>query len=80
MVPGGSLDHQMLCFPTNLKGSVPGVPDANPVQLFNHRWDKRFSTIGLGPHRFAAWAKHYVSGASNEGPRERSCRDPGREL
>ena len=34
MVPGGSLDHQMLCFPKKLKDSVPGVPDANPVQLF----------------------------------------------
>ena len=34
MVPGGSLDHQVLCFPTNLKGSVPRVPDANLVQLF----------------------------------------------
>ena len=33
-VPGRSLDHQMHCFPRNLKGSVPGVPDANLVQLF----------------------------------------------
>ena len=37
-VPGRSLevpeDPEMLCFPRNLKGSVPGVPDANLVQLF----------------------------------------------
>ena len=79
-VPGGPLDHQMLCFPMNLKSSVPGVPDANLVQLFNNRWDNRFSTIGLGPHRFAAWAKHYVSGSSNEGPRGTHCQDPGRWL
>ena len=32
-VPGGPLDHQMVCFSKNLKGSVPGVPDANLVQF-----------------------------------------------
>jgi hypothetical protein len=39
-VPGRPLDHQMHCFPMNLKGSVPGVPDANLVQLFK-------SSLGL---------------------------------
>jgi hypothetical protein len=39
-VPGEPQDHQMHCFPRNLKGSVPGVPDANLVQLFK-------SSLGL---------------------------------
>jgi hypothetical protein len=45
MVPGGPLDHQMLCFPMNLKGSVPRVPDANPVQLFKSLLGQAFQHL-----------------------------------
>jgi hypothetical protein len=47
MVPGGSLDHQVLCFPTNLKGSVPRVPDANLVQLFKSSLGQTFQHQSL---------------------------------
>jgi hypothetical protein len=47
MVPGGSLDHQVLCFPTNLKGSVPRVPDANLVQLFKSSLGQAFQHQSL---------------------------------
>ena len=36
----------MLCFPKNLKDSVPGVPDANPVQLFKSSLGQAFQHLG----------------------------------
>ena len=57
MVPGGSLDHQMLGFPTNLKGSVPGVPDANPVQLFKSSLGQAFQHHWFGTPSFRCMGK-----------------------
>ena len=37
----------MLCFPRNLKGSVPGVPDANLVQLFKSLLGQAFQHQSL---------------------------------
>jgi hypothetical protein len=49
----------MHCFPKNLKDSVPGVPDVNPVQLFK-------SSLGLAfQHLEAPWR---VPGGSLEVP------------
>ena len=47
MVSGGSLDHQKPCFPKNLKGSVPGIPDANLVQLFKSLLGQAFQQQSL---------------------------------
>ena len=62
----------MHCFPRNLKGSVPGVPDANPVQLFKYRWDDRFSTSPWN-HSGGPWR---IPGGSLEAP-WKSQRVPG---
>ena len=56
-VPGGPLDHQMLCFPRNLKGSVPGVPDANPVQLFKSLLGQTFQHHWFGTPSFRYMGK-----------------------
>ena len=73
-VPGYSPDTLLeghwitKCMNKKLKGSVPGVPHANLVRLFNHHWDARFSIIGLGRHNLPAWARQYVSGNDSAGP------------
>ena len=56
-VPGGPLDHQMLCFPMNLKSSVPGVPDANPVQLFKSSLGQTFQHHWFGTPSFRCMGK-----------------------
>ena len=79
-VPGRSLevpeDPEMLCFPRNLKGSVPGVPDANLVQLFKSLLGLAFEHLE-DPWRVPGgslevpegpWGSLEVPGESLEGP------------